>query len=644
MKSGIIAFSPASIVLFLSFFCVIANASNRHVNFAVGDEPVKSEITSPANNHTVTLQSDKSGSGHAPSAITIVVTHYQFRIANIIWINSAPGLPGIYYIERRVSSSGAWELLKQLPYNAPPEYNDIISYPYCGPTDFSYRVRFAPDSGPEDISESAEISLRDLTSPVSVHNLNVTLLQTASGFNPRLTWTGITNDDISVYEIGRYQESTRSWPIAGTAVADSNAYTDNVSDACGNSYKYIIVTIDKCGNRSGDILYEDLFVQTIKLDVQQPGNCDRIAKLSWNSYHAMPGGLGGYKIIRFDALGTTEKFPTTDTSFNDNSNFIKGHTYLYTVKAYSNNGIDTSASCQVVWPYNTDLVPEVYVAMVSVDATSSYIRVFYHCAPPVTVIKMVLERSKNGTDFQPVDSLLSSGTAFLPTDEHIDDTTADLHNRSYYYRLVAYDDCGGITFSSNLGRSIWLQCTPGNAQNTLNWNPYSTWIKDVENYKIYRYIDGQSPLHELIATLDPATTSYTDLLSGVDPLSSICYYIVAAENPEDPYLIDAFSISNISCNIIETPVFMPNAFRPDGDYNKVLRPVTDTAFRDTRSFKLTIFSRWGQQLFETPDMVKGWDGNVNGQLAPAGLYIYLLTYKSADGKEYSKRGTALLIR
>lgn len=89
---------------------------------------------------------------------------------------------------------------------------------------------------------------------------------------------------------------------------------------------------------------------------------------------------------------------------------------------------------------------------------------------------------------------------------------------------------------------------------------------------------------------------------------------------------------------------MPNAFYPDGLKNRVFRPVPTPVFADPQSFKMTIFDRWGQQLFETTDMISGWDGSVGGQITPSGMYIYLLIYKSLEGKEYTKRGTVTLLR
>ncbi len=639
MKSGIIAFSTALFVLFLSFFCVIANASNRHVYFAAGNEPAKSEITSAANNKTVILQPDKSGSGHAPSAITIIVTHYQLRIANIIWINSAPGLPGIYYVERQVSFSGPWELLKQLPYNAPPEYNDTINYPYCTSTNFSYRVRFVSVSGTNDATSGiADILLSDLTSPANLQNVNVTLAQTPGGFNPRLTWSRITNDSISGYEIGR--SNGFKWPKIITQPADSSGFTHKVFSVCDSTFKYVIVTIDKCGNRSAPDY--KLFVQTLKLQVQQPGHCEKNAKLTWNSYNAMAGGLGGYKIYRSDGGAAPVEIDTKDTTYTDNYNFIKGHTYLYSLKAYSKDGIHTSISCEVVWPFNTSLTPDVYISQVSVE-NESYINVKYHITPPVSVYKLRLERSDNGTsNFKVVDSLVVAG-GFVPSESFFNDTTANVNTHSYFYRLVAYDDCGGITNSVNISQSILLKCGSSHGQNLLNWNGYQSWLQGIEGYKVYRTLNNQPATIELIGSVNPAANSFTDDLTGIDQSKLICYQVEANENPLNPYLTNALSKSNTCCVLKEPILFMPNAFNPDG-INRFLRPKPVPLFVDPQSFKMIVFSRWGEQLFETSDMNSGWDGMVNGKTAPAGLYSYILTYDSLDGKGYTKRGTAMLVR
>jgi gliding motility-associated-like protein len=331
------------------------------------------------------------------------------------------------------------------------------------------------------------------------------------------------------------------------------------------------------------------------------------------------------------------QFETKDTTYNDNSNFVKGHTYFYSVTALSKNNIDTSTSCQASWKSNLDVSPEVYITQASVEA-NSFVRVSYHITPPSRVIKLILERSDNGTtNFQPIDSLLAVLDSYVPEDQFIDDTSARVQTQSYYYRLVAYDDCNK-TKSYNTARSILLQGFTDQTKNTLNWNSYETWNQGVERYTIYRILDEDPATIEMLGTTDPSRVNFVDLLSGVDPTKAVCYWVVANEISSQ-----ATSQSNTFCISKEPLLFMPNAFYPDG-INHLLRPVPKPAFVDLQSFKMTVFNRWGQQLFETTDITMGWDGVINGQNAPAGLYTYLLNYKSLEGKEYTKRGTAALLR
>ena len=570
----------------------------------------------------------------APPVIDLTVQPSLSRFALISWTALPLPTQGTFSIERHDPTS-PWSKIKQLPYNAPMVYIDTISYPYCAITNFEYRVRYTSAAGTDDATSlTKSVLLSDLTSPANVKDLMVNLVQTPVGFYPRLTWNPITNDSISSYEIGRFNGS--AWPVVNNATADSAGFTDNVSNVCDNVFKYIIVTIDRCNNRSAPDY--DSLVQTIRLTIKQPANCDRTARLLWSSYKSMPGGIGGYTICRDEASSTSVKFDSKDTSYVDNSSLVNGHEYLYSIKAYSKNGINSSSSCQVPFKYNAALIPDVYIPQVTVEA-DSYNWVSYNFSPPNTVIKLILERSDNGTsDFRPIDSLQGSGIYYLPTSYYFNDTTAHVHKQSYYYRLVAYDDCGGKTYSSNISRSIFLQGTSQQTQNTLTWNSYQTWTQGVESYKVYRILDGDNSSVEMISQLPPSTNTFSDLLTGVDPSKSVCYWVVANETSSF-----AISKSNTFCIIKEPVLFMPNAFNPDSD-NKLFRPVPQPLFIDPQSFKMIIFSRWGQQIFETTDMQNGWDGTINGQMAPIGLYTYFLKYKSQDGKEYSKRGTATLIR
>ena len=89
---------------------------------------------------------------------------------------------------------------------------------------------------------------------------------------------------------------------------------------------------------------------------------------------------------------------------------------------------------------------------------------------------------------------------------------------------------------------------------------------------------------------------------------------------------------------------LPNAFTPNGDGdNERFRGV---GFVELISdFRMRIFSRWGELLFETDDPDAGWDGTVmrNGELSQPGVYMYVVDYESPLGQEVLE-GFVTLVR
>lgn len=70
-------------------------------------------------------------------------------------------------------------------------------------------------------------------------------------------------------------------------------------------------------------------------------------------------------------------------------------------------------------------------------------------------------------------------------------------------------------------------------------------------------------------------------------------------------------------------VRFPNGFTPDGDgLNDVFMPVTGDF--TPSAYRLLIFNRWGEVIFETADFRQGWNGIHKGQLVPQGVYYYKL--------------------
>ncbi|MFN3875342.1 MAG: PKD domain-containing protein, partial [Flavobacteriales bacterium] len=93
-----------------------------------------------------------------------------------------------------------------------------------------------------------------------------------------------------------------------------------------------------------------------------------------------------------------------------------------------------------------------------------------------------------------------------------------------------------------------------------------------------------------------------------------------------------------------TPVHditIPTAFTPDpnsggGGYyvdGDLSNDVFYVFARFVEDFRMRIFNRWGELIFESDDVRRGWDGYYRGQLSPQDVYVVQTWVRFVDGKE-----------
>lgn len=79
----------------------------------------------------------------------------------------------------------------------------------------------------------------------------------------------------------------------------------------------------------------------------------------------------------------------------------------------------------------------------------------------------------------------------------------------------------------------------------------------------------------------------------------------------------------------EPTIYIPNAFTPHGSgdgngINDVFLPVIGGGL--AHRYRLEIYDRWGEKLFETTDPYEGWNGYFKGELVPKAVYAYRLQF------------------
>lgn len=88
-------------------------------------------------------------------------------------------------------------------------------------------------------------------------------------------------------------------------------------------------------------------------------------------------------------------------------------------------------------------------------------------------------------------------------------------------------------------------------------------------------------------------------------------------------------------------IFVPNTFTPNGDGRNDLLKVYGN-YMATMEFR--VFNQWGELIFFTNDINKGWDGTHKGVAQPTGVYAYTLKVVLQDNTVTVKTGSVNLIR
>lgn len=149
--------------------------------------------------------------------------------------------------------------------------------------------------------------------------------------------------------------------------------------------------------------------------------------------------------------------------------------------------------------------------------------------------------------------------------------------------------------------------TPGLS---IQWTP-TTGVKD------------PNALNTLVTPL--VTTTYTVTIvgsAGCSKSDTVTIYIVPNE-----------------CE--DNDVFVPNTFTPNGDGENDILYVRSN---NLTSLYFAVYNRWGELVFETTDLDKGWDGMYKGMKADPAVFAWYVKGKCFNGKEFFKKGNVTLIR
>lgn len=159
----------------------------------------------------------------------------------------------------------------------------------------------------------------------------------------------------------------------------------------------------------------------------------------------------------------------------------------------------------------------------------------------------------------------------------------------------------------NLGESVELTAIPNFTASNINWQP-------------------------------AIELSCSDCLSPIaSPSSSTIYQLTLANDN------NCIWEGQVSILVEQQGIYIPNAFSPNGDgSNERFEPEINSAV--TQINGIQIFDRWGALVFESTADTPYWDGQINGEAAPQGIYVYHIEWTDISGKLQQERGDVMLVR
>ena len=99
--------------------------------------------------------------------------------------------------------------------------------------------------------------------------------------------------------------------------------------------------------------------------------------------------------------------------------------------------------------------------------------------------------------------------------------------------------------------------------------------------------------------------------------------------------------------IVFPTAFVPNleqanggAYTPDERRLDIFYPV----WRNVDTYSLSIYNQWGTQVFQSNDVLIGWDGYFQGKCAVQGTYVYKAEGRYKDGTPFKVSGNLMLVR
>ncbi len=118
-------------------------------------------------------------------------------------------------------------------------------------------------------------------------------------------------------------------------------------------------------------------------------------------------------------------------------------------------------------------------------------------------------------------------------------------------------------------------------------------------------------------------------------------YFVRVEDSATCKRFDSVTVYVFHTPCSASELYIPNAFTPNGDGKNDVLYVRSVGLTNVY---FAVYDRWGQKMFETTDITRGWDGTFKGKKMDAAVFGYYVKAQCTGGETFEKKGNVTLLR
>ncbi|WP_165940099.1 T9SS type B sorting domain-containing protein [Dyadobacter psychrotolerans] len=374
-------------------------------------------------------------------------------------------------------------------------------------------------------------------------------------------------------------------------------------------YRFKLISKDICENPSESNIVSSVIVKKGTLVL------DEVNSVTWEQR------TNSEKLVEFQLLRDDGVIFNTPSELSYLDDKVKcGTDYKYAVVAVIEGDVRSYSAPITIRPQSSS--PEaIKQASVTVESNNLITSKIVLSGDGLTsTYNLIVERANSGSsDFQKVSGLSNQNLIYKDQEVNTSET-------SYCYRFSYENACKLVSPPSDVICSILLK----SGVQDISWTGASPFIGSVGAYDLIQTdINGQTT-DEIPKQLD--------LIHKIDlDTQSAGSFQIRAESGNG----NLVSYSNVISLRSDVIMLIPDIFTPNGDG---INERFEVKSYFTTTFRMLIYSRWGEVVFQSENALDGWDGTIGGKPALPGYYLYKIEASTPTQEQISRTGSFVLVR